>query len=231
MKKCRFLNWIRKISYSFLPLAAFLITLLVSFFFNMWWGKHEGMQVFITLDDFVPTISEFVYVYYLTFPTLFVMYLYLATVNRADTYNISLAMIASFAISGFFYYFLQTQMIKPDFVSSGSFADELMIATWNIGYPVNCFPSQHCFMGISMNIVAFSQKKMKWWARALFSLIGILVILSTVLIKQHFVLDFFASFVILMPIFFIMKLFRVGERIEERRFQRKLKIERMETSV
>lgn len=227
MKKNGFLNWIKNISYSFLPLAIFLVTLLVSFFFNMWWGKHEGMQIFITLDDYIPQISEFVYIYYLTFPTLFIMYFYLATVNRADTYNLAFSMIASFAISGFFYYFLQTEMIKPDFISSGSFADELVVATWNIGYPVNCFPSQHCFMGIALNIAAFTQKKMKWWARTLFSIIGILVVFSTVLIKQHFVLDFFASFVIILPIFCLFKILRVGEKIEEKTLQRKIKQKRI----
>ena len=178
----------------------------------MWFGKHTGTHPFIELDYMIPTVSQFVYVYYLTFPVLLIMYLYLATVDKKATYNVAVMMIICFAISGFFYYFLQTEMIKPDYESKGLLSEKLMFSTWAVGYPVNCFPSQHCFMAICMNIVAFSENKMKTWFRVVLSLVGILVVLSTVFIKQHFVVDFIASLVIMLPCWFLVNILRVGDK-------------------
>ena len=65
-------SWFLKISYALIPLVLFVVTLMVSFFFNMWFGKSTGLHPFIPLDHMIPTVSQFVYIYYLTFPVLLV---------------------------------------------------------------------------------------------------------------------------------------------------------------
>lgn len=191
-----------------------MITLLLSWGFNQWFGKPHGFQPKCVIDDYIPVVSWFVYFYYLTFPMAIITYFYLASCSKKDLYNLVVLAIICFAISGVVYYFWQTEMIKPQIVAQ-SFSDRFMLWTWNASRPTNLLPSQHCFMAIACVIAVHNQKSMKWWYRVIVIVCSIMVVLSTVFIKQHYFLDFVASLAIMVPIYILLRVFKVGDRLEK----------------
>ena len=111
-------------------------------------------------------------------------------------------------------------MIKPA-LDPVSLSDKFTIATWNASRPVCCLPSQHCFMALSCIIASFFEKKLHMAMRIFTFICGILIICSTVLIKQHYFLDFVASLCIIVPLFFTFKLLHLGKKCDKVIFKEK----------
>ncbi len=212
-----------KISYAILPFLLFGLTLAVTFFGNQILtnsadpnSMHYGTTWAHTpLDDKIPLISGFIYIYYLTFPVGIITFFYLAYKNKTKLYDIFVTLCLSFAISGIIYFFFQTRFIKPDFTPE-TFTDKLVVWTWNSTNPTNCFPSQHCFMAIAVFISCVDCKEMKWWYRIFGCIIGILIVLSTVFTRQHYWVDFLGSLAIMVPIFLLTRFSRSGKVVERK---------------
>jgi membrane-associated phospholipid phosphatase len=216
-------KFFKKISYAIFPFLIFVFVLFASYFLNQlitsYFGEgsyHYGTTYpHIALDDKIPIVSEFIYVYYLTFPIGIITFFYLAYKNKTKLFDIFVTLCLSFAISGVIYFFFQSRFIKPDFTPQ-NFTDKLVVWTWNSTNPTNCFPSQHCFMAIAVFIGCADCKDMKLWYRIFGCIIGILIVLATVFTRQHYLLDFVASFVIMVPIFLLVRFSGYGKITEQR---------------
>lgn len=212
-----------KISYAILPFLIFVLVLVVSYFGNQLLTNiadpnslHYGTTwPHTALDDKIPLIPEFIYVYYLTFPMGIVTFFYLAYKNKTKLFDIFITLCISFAISGIIYFFFQTRFIKPDFTPE-TFTDKFVVWTWNSTNPTNCFPSQHCFMAIAVFIGCVDCKEMKLWYRIFGCIIGILIVLATVFTRQHYWVDFLASLIIMLPVFLLTRFSKSGKIVEKR---------------
>ena len=215
-------NFFKRISYSIIPFLIFIIVLLVSYFGNQLlykYGITSGSTYPETeIDKFIPLVPWLVYFYFLTFPLGIITFFYLAYKNKKAFYDLFITLVICFAISGIIYFFAQTYFVKPEF-EANSFTDKLVVWTWGSTNPVNCLPSQHCFMAIAIIIacVSSSSKRMGGGFNKLFSAISIIIsffiIASTVLIKQHYFLDIITSFDIMLIVYPIVSLLGVGKRM------------------
>lgn len=223
-------HFFKEIKYAIIPFLIFVGVLMVSYFGNQllyeWLDRKGTNYPEIPLDKEVPLVSWFVYFYYLTFPLGLVTYFYLAYKDKKSLYNIFLTLCISFAISGVIYFFWQTEFTKPDFTPV-TFTDKLVVWTWGSTNPINCFPSQHCFMAFSILIACFTGKRMNIFFRIFASAIAVMIVLSTVLIRQHFILDIFASFDIMFAVFAIVYVSKFGEKMVARQ-ERKQKEKEMQ---
>ena len=200
-------------------LKASIIVLIVASTVGITWGIPQlasfGQSNFpsLPIDDKIPLVTEFVWVYYLTFPlgitTIYVMYFK----NREVMWDIVIAIIIAFYVSMVFYFVYPTEMVKPS-LDPVTLSDKFTIATWNACRPVCCLPSQHCFMALSCIFASIYEKKTHPAFRIFTAVCGILIIMSTVLLKQHYILDFIISFVILVPIFIILRTTKAGKSVE-----------------
>ncbi len=224
-------SFYKKISYAIVPFIIFIISLIVSYFGNQLLynlGVVKGSDYpLVELDGQIPFISWFVYFYYLTFPLGIITFFYLAYSNKRALYNMTVTLVISFLISGVIYFFGQTVFTKPD-VEINTFTDKLVQWTWGAVNPINCFPSQHCFMAFAMIAGCLTadkgcERKMSNIFKAVIIFCASMIVLSTVFIKQHFVLDIFASFDILIPIYVVCNVFKVGDKILAWREKRKSK--------
>lgn len=207
-----------KISYAIIPFLIFVAVLGVSYLGNQLlysWGVTKGSNYpEVPLDKKIPLISWFVYPYFLTFPLGLFTFFYLAYKDKKAFYNVFITLVISFAISGVVYLFGQTVFTKPDFEPK-TFTDKFVVWTWGSTNPVNCFPSQHCFMAYAMILACLSAKKEKMniFFKIFTIIVSIMIVLATVLIRQHFVLDMVASFVIMFPIFAVSHTFKWGDKL------------------
>lgn len=182
---------------------------------NMILGK-DGVTLFIPIDHKIPLISEFIYVYYLAFPLVIFAFFWIAAKDKKHCYNIWLTAIISFAISGLFYLFFQTQMVKPELTPT-TLSDRLLINTWNACKPINCFPSQHAIMALLLILAYYNQKgTTKVWFRIFNYICAILILLATVFLKQHFIVDIFASIAIVIPVYIIVKVWNFGGHMDKK---------------
>ncbi len=212
-------HFFKEIKYAIVPFFIFVVVLLVSYFGNQviydLFDRKGSHYPEIELDSQVPLISWFVYFYYLTFPLGFITFFYLAYKDKKNLYNMFLTLCISFAISGVIYFFGQTEFVKPDF-EPVTFTDKLVVMTWGAVNPINCFPSQHCFMAFAMLIACFMGKKMNIFYRLFTSFCAIMIILSTVFIRQHYILDIVASFDIMLAVWAVVYVCKFGEKMVKR---------------
>ena len=205
----------REISYVILPFFIFVMVLIVSYFgnqliYSLGW-THGSNWCEIEFDKHIPLIPWFVYFYYLTFPLGIITFFMLAYKDKKAFFNLCLTLIISFAISGVIYVFFQTEFTKSDFTPQ-TFTDKLVVWTWGSTNPINCFPSQHTFMALTMIIACVSGKNINKLFRILTIFIAIMIILSTVLIRQHFLLDIFGSLDIMGIVYGIVYISGYGEK-------------------
>ncbi len=205
-------NIFNKIKYAILPFLLFLIVLYGSYWVNQvitsaspegsWhWGTTWAKT---PLDDLIPLIPEFIYIYHFTFLISFLYFFYLAYKDKRKFYDMLVTLIISFAISGVIYFLFNTYFVKPDFEPT-NFTDNMVVWVWNSTNPTNCFPSQHCFMALALFFACVDCKSMNTFSRVFGCICGILVVLSTVFTKQHYALDFVGSLVIFGSIFYLTK--------------------------
>ena len=229
MKK-KIKDFYNRISYAIIPFLIFVAVLGLSYFGNQLlytWGVTKGSNYpELPIDSQIPLISWFVYPYFLTFPLGLITFFYLAYKDKKAFYTLFLTLIISFAISGIIYAFAQTEFVKPDFEPK-TFTDKFVVWTWGSTNPVNCFPSQHCFMAYAMILACLSakQEKMNIFFKIFTIVVAVMIVMATVFIRQHYLLDMVASFVIMFPAFAICHSFKLGEKLMnglEKRKQKRL---------
>ena len=216
--KTKLKNFYNRISYAIIPFLIFVAVLGISYFGNQLLysaGVTKGSNYpEIPLDSKIPLIAWFVYPYFLTFPLGLITFFYVAYKDKRAFWNMYVTLIISFAISGIIYFFGQTYFTKPDFEPK-TFTDRFVVWTWGSTNPVNCFPSQHCFMAFAMIIAYMSakQEKMNIFFKLFTVTVDILIVLATVFIRQHFVLDIVASFVIMFSVWALSYVFKWGDKL------------------
>lgn len=219
-------DFFKSIAYAFVPFLLFIVSLILSWGFNQFFGKTTGIQLWTWLDSQIPCVPQFVYVYYLTFPLGIVSYFYLAKVDKAKLYDITIVLIVAYIISGLFYAFMQTEFpmeVKESYISNPqTISEKLTVLTWHASHPTNCFPSQHCYMAIGIILCSLNTKGIKTWYKWLSYVVGVLIVLATVLIKQHFVVDFFASLAIMLILYAIVRGLKIGKKIESKHLRKQI---------
>lgn len=212
----------KKIAYAIIPFIIFVATIGFTFFGNQLLNRPGTDYPRLPIDDKLPLVPWLVYFYFLTFPVGIVVFFWLAYVNKKRLFDLFLTLFISFMISGVIYLCWQTRMTKPP-LEPTNFTNKFVIWTWGSTNPTNCFPSQHSFMAIAMMLACFSVKN-KNAGRVIFKFCiiieGILIILSTFLLKQHFFVDWIASSLIMIPTYFFVRAFRFGEWASKKTYKK-----------
>lgn len=207
--------WIKSISFAILPFCIWLV------FQALAWGGNQAIYTpgvnhpALPIDDVIPTVSWFIWFYYLTFPVGILAYFYCASTNRKQTYTIAVTLWIVTFISGLFYYFYPTEMIKPmDTYEIKNLSDKIMVRTWKTGNPNCCLPSGHCMMALGSFLCVATNKDVKWYVRVFVSFSAAMTFLATLFCRQHYILDCITTVVIMLPVYFILKAFKVGDKME-----------------
>ncbi len=136
-------------------------------------------------DRHIPFMPVFVlpYVSYYFFLVIAALLLaYRRKVERLEQYL--LATILSLVVAYVFYGFFQTYVIRPEIIVSGPLT-RLVAGIYKADNPYNDFPSLHVTLSILASICLYRQVK----ADKALAAWGVLIAISTVFIKQHYVMD------------------------------------------
>ena len=194
-----------KTSLSFLGIQAFLY----------WFIKiFQGNPVYISyyLDDKIPFIGQFIYIYNLFYPFCFVALYFIFKADKKAYYKGLLSCILGIITCDIIYLCIPTIMYRPplpdtDFITV--FA--LKFTFFFDNPPINCFPSIHCLFCFQV-IYSLIFSKVKPKTKIINIIISILIILSTMFVKQHYFFDMVSSLLICIITNLLTELFGLQEK-------------------
>ena len=147
---------------------------------------QSGKNLALSLDKEIPVVSLFVFPYVYWYIFIIVGLIFLLSKDRKEYLRALMAIYIGMCICFAFYYLYPVEISRP-VVENNTIPNKLVNIIYKNDRPFNCFPSIHVLN--TYIIMRFTKiKDNKYWFYYT-NIIGILIILSTLFIKQHFILD------------------------------------------
>ncbi|MBI2017995.1 phosphatase PAP2 family protein [Candidatus Daviesbacteria bacterium] len=138
------------------------------------------------LDDFIPLVPFFIIPYLSFYIYLILTVFSLRNARYINQLYITLSStLLTISISYFAYLFFQTQVIRPTITETDIFS-KIISFIHTIDKPYNAFPSTHASLS-TIGLLTWTHKKSKY--SKLFIIWAIAIIFSTLLVKQHYLVD------------------------------------------
>jgi membrane-associated phospholipid phosphatase len=147
------------------------------------------MMLRTPLDDALPVVPVFVIPYVSLDLFVYGTMIVLLLLRTRLFQSAALSMLAAWAVSYLFYFFLQTEVIRPALTGGDAFT-AMIRAVYAGDNPFNDFPSLHTSVSTILAIHWFRLDRRVGIAAAAWTA---LIVASTVLIKQHYVADLLAG--------------------------------------
>lgn len=148
--------------------------------------SKSGKNLALPLDKEIPFVSLFVFPYVYWYIFIIVGLIFLLSKDRKEYLRALMAIYIGMCICFAFYYLYPVEISRP-VVENNTISNKLVNIIYKNDRPFNCFPSIHVLN--TYIIMRFTKiKDNKYWFYYT-NIIGILIILSTLFIKQHFILD------------------------------------------
>lgn len=170
-----------------------LIVLLMNFFafsvtpYLLGDGVHR-YDFTLPLDEQIPFVPFFLLFYVLAYVQWVGSYIGHCRLGVEPCYRMVAADLIAKLICLLFFLFLPTQMTRPEITGDG-FWEQGVALIYAIDRPINLLPSVHCLESWMCFRTAMQLPKKNGWYITAQGVLTVLVLASTVLIKQHLVLD------------------------------------------
>ena len=155
------------------------------------------------IDNKIPFVHMFVYIYAILYILLFLVPLVLYTKNKEKYYQYFVSSILAVIISNIIFIIYPTTVIRPT-IPYNNITNYILNIIYQIDTPaINCFPSLHCLISF-LFIYYINTSNINNKIKLTISILSILVVLSTILIKQHILIDVISAFILSIIIFIIV---------------------------
>lgn len=137
----------------------------------------------------IPLIKEFVYIYNSWYPSLFLLGFLLYKTDKETYKKFIFISIIGIILSELTFIIYPTMIIRPT-IEINTLTDKILYFTYYFDTPsVNCIPSVHCLLCFISIYSCIINKNIKTKLKLPIIIFYILIILSTVFIKQHLIID------------------------------------------
>ncbi len=160
----------------------------------------------IALDEKIPFIEYFIIPYFLWFAFMTITALYFFFTDKTGFYR-----MAAFLISGMTLFLILSslypngQALRPTVFERENIFIDMVKYLYQTDTPTNIFPSIHVYNSIGVYIAIRSSERLlekKWVQHGAF-IMAVLIILSTMFLKQHSVVDVIAAGALAVPMYYI----------------------------
>lgn len=188
----------------FMPMLLFMVAYLLIFSLLEKRTVTHYTEIHLWLDDRIPFVSAFVIPYYLWFlyVAATVLYLYFADRKNYDR-TATLLYIGMSAFLIISYLFPNIQYLRPRVMPDQSIFTQLVFRIYQADTSTNIFPSIHVFNSLCC-MAGLSRSPAKRPVRIASSVLGVSVILSTMFIKQHSVIDVIGAVLMFVPLYMMV---------------------------
>lgn len=153
---------------------------------------HDYYTIESSIDGLIPFVPHMIYFYSIFYPFVFFV-LYYVFIHDYENYRRGIIVgTVSYLITDIIFLVFPTIMIRPNVAYNQlDWLTALLIRiTYTCDSPaINCFPSIHCLFCFQVMYMALTLKNSKWYDKLYIVYIGLLVSISTVFVKQHYVYD------------------------------------------
>ncbi|MBS5939584.1 phosphatase PAP2 family protein [Clostridium sp.] len=147
---------------------------------------ESGTSLALELDKEIPFISVFIFPYVYWYIFILLGLVFILSKDRERYGRTLLAIYVAMCICYLFYYFYPVEISRP-VIANTTIPNRLVNIIYENDRPLNCFPSIHVLNTyIIMRFTKLKDSKSWFWYT---NISGILIMLSTLFIKQHFILD------------------------------------------
>lgn len=203
--------------YAWIPVIAMLATNMVTYFGTRIFVQGKGTCIPSSLDDKLPFVPAMISIYILAFAQWIIGYIIIGRESREFCYRIYTGELLAKLMCLLCFVIYPTTIRRPEITGTGVF-DSLTQLVYNLDAPDNLFPSIHCLESYVCFRGALGVKKMPAWYKYAMLVMSLLVFASTVLVKQHYIIDMFGAVLVAELGLFLTEKFHM-ERIFEKRKQ------------
>ncbi len=137
----------------------------------------------------LPFIKQFVYFYDIWYPFIILNTFLIYKFNRKDFKYLITVMLLAGLLSHITFIIYPTMVLRPEINIKG-LSDLILYITYKLDTPaVNCLPSMHCVYCFATSFFILRSKEIKPKYRVLIVTISMLIVLSTMFIRQHIIED------------------------------------------
>ncbi|WMT38972.1 phosphatase PAP2 family protein [Paenibacillus sp. D2_2] len=168
--------------------------------------NHEGPRVYNLMTDIdaqIPFVPAFIVPYLSWYPFIIIMLIVILANSRETYYRTLIALCLGLITSYFIYYFYQTTVSRPLITGEGILYS-LVRFTYITDNPFNCFPSIHVLTTYLVWRGALERNGINIVMRFFTSFMFVAIVLSTLFVKQHYLLDIAAAILIAEVLYFII---------------------------
>jgi hypothetical protein len=175
----------RSALFAVLMVALQMFTYLVPTLFTDVLNLHE---ITLPLDGLIPFAPVFVIPYVLVFVEWAYCYLLAPLLGRERFARFMAALVIGYLSIFVIYMAYPTTYTRPDTAGGGFFA-QLMERIFGIDEPTRCLPSLHCYLGWMCWRLVHKQAQVAKWLRVTVFVLALLILPTTLLVKQHVFVD------------------------------------------
>lgn len=153
----------------------------------------QGTNITTPLDDKIPFIQYFVIPYYSWYILVAFSFFYIYMKDNEVFYKFATCMTLTMSSALIIFLFFQTTVTRPTIIGDDFFSN-LVRNIYSVDNPVNCCPSLHVSISLVCTIWVRRVSDSNVIKSSVF-VVGLLIVLSTLFIKQHVILDVAVAFV------------------------------------
>lgn len=157
-----------------------------------------------TLDQKIPFVIQFILIYSIWYPLIIFTFYLLFKYNKEKYQKTKKAVIASLIIAYTCFFIYPTTVIRPEVNTFNDIFSFMAYISFKADNPVNCFPSVHCLLSFDMIYALYKERSINKYLRITLIILFILIIISTLLVKQHVIADVISAFIISILTTFIL---------------------------
>ena len=183
------MNIYTKLKNDFLYCVLLVTIPIISIMYNILNNKNRGVHSLVTdIDKEIPFNPVFILPYMSWFVFVVIVFCYICFKDKKIYLKTLAAYDICLIISFFIYYSFQTTVPRPIVLDNNIFGS-MVKSMYNSDKPFNCFPSIHCISCYLMiKAVRVANIKNKFFQLSVY-IMSILIMLSTLFVKQHVILD------------------------------------------
>ncbi|MCY6356520.1 phosphatase PAP2 family protein [Clostridium sp. ZS2-4] len=185
----------KKLKKNIIPISLMLIIPILNIFYGILNNDSRGVYSLETkIDTLIPFTKSFIIPYVIWYPFIFLVLVYLCLKNTKIYYKTLFCLSIGFVVSYIIFYFFQTTIVRPAFVE-----DDILTKIVEIVYkndkPYNCFPSLHVLTTYFV-MKGISEVESNRKITLPVNITGVLIIVSTMFVKQHVAMDVIFAIII-----------------------------------
>ncbi len=179
-------------------------------------NNQEVYRLITAVDDAIPFVKYFALPYSIWIFYIYVCLIYFFRKDINVYYRALLTYMVCALLCYLIYTVFQTTVPRPMVMGNDPFS-ELMRYIYYRDRPFNCFPSIHCFSSYMVMRMVWTSSFRNKWNVTLITGMSSIIILSTLFVKQHVILDALAGIFLVEVVFAVIITFERMLRVSRER--------------